>query len=50
MVVDEKLVAEFVARVAEPLDGLALEQRLTITEAAKLDLIRADVLGEVARR
>ena len=48
MVVDEELVAELVARVAEPLNGLALEQSLTVTEAAKFNLLRPDVLGEVA--
>ncbi len=49
MVVDEELVAEFIARIAEPLDRLALEQSLTVTEATKFDLIGPDVLGEVAR-
>src|SRR2546429_7369086 len=42
VIVDEKLVAEFVARVTEPLDGLALKQRLAVAEAAKLDLIRSE--------
>src|SRR5256885_2453770 len=49
VIVDEKLVAEFVARVTEPLDGLALKQRLAVAEAAKLDLIWPHVLREVTR-
>ena len=50
MVVDEKLMAEFVARVAKPLNGLALKQRLTVAETAKLDLIWPHVLREITRR
>ena len=50
MIIDEELVAEFVASVAEALDGLAFEQRLTVAKATKLDLIRPYVLGEVTRR
>ena len=49
MVVDEKLVAEFIARKAQPLHGLIFEEGLLIAEPAKLDLIRPDMLGEVAR-
>ena len=49
VIVNKKLMTELVARVAKPLDGLAVKQRLTVAKAAKLDLIRPDVFGEVTR-
>ena len=49
MVVHEKLVAVFVAGVAQALHGLVFEERLRVTEAAELQLIGPDVLREVAR-
>ncbi len=50
VVVHEKLVAVLVAGVAEPLHRLVLDQLLLIAEAPVLELVRPDVLGEVARR
>ena len=50
MVVDEELVAILVAGVAEPLHGLAFEQRFGVAEAAELQLVGPDVLGEIACR
>ena len=49
-IVDEKLVAVFVAGVTQALHGLRLQQALLIAEAAELQLIRPDVLGEIASR
>ena len=50
VVVHEELVAVFVARVAEALHGLMLEQLLLVAEAPELELVRPHVLGEVAGR
>src|SRR4029077_17865130 len=47
-IIDEKLMAIFVAGIAEALHRLILEKPLLIAEAAKLQLIRPDVLGKVA--
>src|SRR5215467_6022163 len=49
-VVDKELVAVLIAGKTQPLNGLALKERLSVAEAAELYLIRADVLGKVAGR
>ena len=49
-IVDEELMAVFVAGVTQPLHRLVLEQALLIAEAAELQLVGPDVLSEIARR
>ena len=41
MIVDEELVAVLVASVQEPLDGLVFEQHLLVSEAPKLEPVKA---------
>jgi hypothetical protein len=47
-IVDEELMAVFIARVTETLHRLRLEQALLVAKAAVLQLVRPDVLGEIA--
>ena len=46
-IVDEELMAVLVARVAEALHGLILKKSPLISEAAKFQLVRPHVLGEI---
>ena len=48
-IVDEELVAVFVAGVAQALHRLCLEQALLVAETAELQLVGPDMLGEIAR-
>ena len=47
-IVDEELVAVFVAGVTQALHGLRLEQALLVAKAAELQLVGPDVFGEIA--
>jgi hypothetical protein len=47
-IVDEELMAEFVTGVAETLHGLRFQKAPLIAEASEFQLIRPNVLGEVA--
>src|SRR5215831_5584648 len=49
-IVDKELMAVLIASKAQPLNGLAFKESLSVAEAAELYLIRADVLGKVAGR
>src|SRR5262249_40560753 len=49
-VVDKELMAVLIAGETQPLNGLAIEECLSVAEAAELYLIRADMLGKVAGR
>ena len=48
-IVDEELMAVFVAGVTQALHRLRLEQALLVAKAAELQLVGPDVLGEIAR-
>jgi hypothetical protein len=47
-IVNEELVTVFVAGVTHTLDGLRLQKALLVAEAAKLQLVGPNVLGEIA--
>jgi hypothetical protein len=48
-IVDEELMAVFVAGVTQALHRLRLEQALLVAKAAELQLVRPDVFSEIAR-
>ena len=48
MIVDKELMTVVVAGVAEPLYRLVLEQSLLIAKPPEFQLVRPDVLGEIA--